>query len=34
MYLWLVQKEEEEKAVVYTDPGYPNTYFANPVMGW
>lgn len=29
-----LQKEEEEKTVVYTDPGYPNTYFANPVMGW
>ena len=30
-----IQKEEEKgKAVVYTDPGYPNTYFAHPVLGW
>lgn len=27
-------QKEEEKTVEYTDPGYPNTYFANPVMGW
>ncbi|WP_321420376.1 hypothetical protein [uncultured Methanomethylovorans sp.] len=30
-----IQKEEEkEKPVAYTDPGYPNTYFAHPVLGW
>lgn len=27
-------QEEEEKAATYTDPGYPNTYFAHPVLGW
>ncbi len=27
-------QKEEEKAAVYTDPGYPNTYFAHPVLGW
>lgn len=31
--LGCVQKEKKETAV-YTDPGYPNTYFAHPVLGW
>lgn len=43
MILWLliiaiylcgcIEKDDEE-IPIYTDPGYPNAYFAHPVLGW
>ncbi|OPY21199.1 MAG: hypothetical protein A4E24_00680 [Methanomethylovorans sp. PtaU1.Bin093] len=34
IYLCGCIEKEEEEIPVFTDPGYPNTYFAHPVLGW
>ncbi|MCC7575724.1 MAG: hypothetical protein KK926_02665 [Methanomethylovorans sp.] len=34
IYLCGCTEKEEEEIPAYTDPGYPNTYFAHHVLGW